>query len=59
MAALDHPSIVHIPDYGSTADGKFFHLRHCAQLSPPGALEIISRAADEGGRSVDQMTVGR
>ena len=52
MAALDHPNIVHIHDYGSTADGNPYfvmefidgmdvhHLRHSGQLDLPGALEL-------------------
>lgn len=55
MAALDHPNIVHIHDYGSTADGHPYfvmefiegmdlhHLRHSGNLDLPGALELISQ----------------
>ncbi|MCU0780106.1 MAG: serine/threonine protein kinase [Akkermansiaceae bacterium] len=55
MAALDHPNILHIHDFGSTADGHPFlimefidgtdvhRLRQAGQLDLPGALEIISQ----------------
>lgn len=55
MAALDHPNIIHIHDYGSTADGHPYFvmefidgmdlhgLRHSGNLDLPGALEIISQ----------------
>ncbi len=55
MAALDHPNIIHIHDYGRTAsghpylimefiDGKDIHaLRQSGQLDLPGALGIVSQ----------------
>ena len=55
MAALDHPNIVHIHDYGQTPDGNPYfvmefidgmdvhHLRQSGQLDLPGALELVSQ----------------
>lgn len=55
MAALDHPNIVHIHDYGQTPDGNPYFvmeyidgmdvhkLRLTGQLDLPGALELVSQ----------------
>lgn len=55
MAALDHPNIVHIHDYGQTPDGNPYFvmefidgmdvhkLRRSGQLDLPGALDLISQ----------------
>ena len=55
MAALDHPNIVHIHDYGQTSDGNPYlvmefidgmdvhQLRRSGALDLPGALDLISQ----------------
>jgi hypothetical protein len=55
MAALDHPNIVHIHDYGRTGDGHPYlvmefidgmdihRLRQAGRLDLPGALDLVSQ----------------